>query len=117
MNLSDWTYPLYSSLNSSSGYESANNDTSLIESITTVRIDYDNNYHRKKRRVLSCTQREEANRRERERMEIMNEAYECLRNILPFKNGRKRKKMSRMDTVDGAIQYIQSLLEILYKSN
>jgi hypothetical protein len=50
-------------------------------------------------------------------MEIINQAYERLRNVLPLKKGRKRQKMSRMDTVDGAIRYIQSLLEILYGPN
>ncbi len=80
-------------------------------------IDYDTGYRRKKRRVLSRSQREEANRRERHRMEIINQAYERLRNVLPFKKGRKRQKMSRMDTVDGAIRYIQSLLEILNEQN
>ena len=71
----------------------------------------------KKRRVLSRPQRQEANRRERHRMEIINEAYEQLRNVLPYKKGRKRQKMSRMDTVDGAIRYIQSLLETLHGPN
>lgn len=50
-------------------------------------------------------------------MEVMNQAYERLQNVLPFKNGRKRKKMSRIDTVDGAIEHIQSLLDILYGPN
>jgi len=50
-------------------------------------------------------------------MDIINQAYERLRNVLPFKKGRKRLKMSRMDTVDGAIKYIQTLLEILYGPN
>ncbi|CAF0796014.1 unnamed protein product [Rotaria sordida] len=157
MNFSVWPYSFYQynsssigiNLNSSSGYESASTDTSLIEpylssSLPPVRIeqlnvindyhngliednhininqestgDYDKNYHRKKRRILSRLQREEANRRERHRMEIINQAYEDLQNVLPFKKGRKRQKMSRMDTVDGAIQYIQSLLEILHGSN
>ena len=74
--------------------------------------DYGND--RKKRRVLSRPQRQEANRRERQRMEIINNAYEELRNALPFKKGRKRQKMSRMDTVDGAIRYIHTLLETLH---
>ncbi|CAF3020053.1 unnamed protein product [Rotaria sp. Silwood2] len=159
MNFSIWPYSLYQNyqynssigtcLNSSSGYESGNTDTSLIEPylsslLPPVRIeqlnvinnyhnglmkdnhidadqestgDYDKNYHRKKRRVLSRLQREEANQRERHRMDIINQAYEDLRNTLPFKKGRKRQKMSRMDTVDGAIQYIQSLLEILHGRN
>ena len=71
----------------------------------------------KKRRVLSRPQRQEANRRERQRMEIINHAYEELRNALPFKKGRKRQRMSRMDTVEGAIRYINSLLEILNRPN
>lgn len=50
-------------------------------------------------------------------MEIINQAYQRLRNALPYKKGRKRQKMSRMDTVDGAIKYIQSLLELLYGPN
>ncbi|CAF1106203.1 unnamed protein product [Adineta steineri] len=58
-------------------------------------LDEENDYGRKKRRVLSRPQRQEANRRER----------------------RKRQKMSRMDTVDGAIRYIHSLLEILHGPN
>lgn len=71
----------------------------------------------KKRRVLSRSQRHEANRRERQRMEIINDAYEQLRNVLPFKKGRKRQRMSRMDTVDGAIRYIHTLLQTLYGEN
>jgi hypothetical protein len=77
----------------------------------------ENDYGHKKRRILSRPQRQEANRRERQRMEIINEAYEQLRNVLPFKKGRKRQKMSRMDTVDGAIRYIHSLLETLHGPN
>ena len=75
--------------------------------------DCDGNDCHQKRRVLSRSQREEANRRERNRMKIINQAYERLRNVLPLKKGRKRQKMSRMDTVDGAIEYIRSLLEQL----
>lgn len=75
----------------------------------------DNYNQDRKRRRLSRQQREEANRRERHRMEIINQAYEDLRSVLPFKNGRKRQKLSRMDTVDGAIQYIEILLEMLYE--
>ena len=80
-------------------------------------INQKTDYSRKKRRILSRPQRQEANRRERHRMEIVNEAYENLKNVLPFKKGRKRQKMSRMDTVDGAIGYIHSLLEILHGPN
>ena len=80
-------------------------------------LDSDDHHGRKKRRILSRPQRQEANRRERQRMEIINDAYENLRNVLPFKKGRKRQKMSRMDTVDGAIRYIHSLLETLNGPN
>ncbi|CAF3336349.1 unnamed protein product [Rotaria socialis] len=124
MNVSMWPYAfegLYQhnrsgTLDSSSGYESANNDTSIVETyaVTHARSEH---YRCTKRRMLSCTQREEANRRERHRMEIINQAYEDLRNVLPSKKGRKRQKMSRMDTVDGAIQYIHALLETLQGSN
>ncbi|UJR15586.1 hypothetical protein I4U23_002522 [Adineta vaga] len=179
MNLSGWSsplspfypsnyysYPYYptggmlnssiqTSLNSSSGYESANNETSFIDPHFPVTSSFikepnynviqhvneakkrslddseteefdtnmgsmtdEQNYQaRKKRRVLSRPQRQEANRRERHRMEIINQAYEDLRNALPFKKGRKRQKMSRMDTVDGAIRYIQTLLETLHGPN
>ncbi|CAF0993320.1 unnamed protein product [Adineta steineri] len=133
---------IQTSLNSSSGYESACNETSLIDPALTSPsaiikesnynvnvnnkrplddsendLDEENYYGRKKRRVLSRPQRQEANRRERQRMEIINDAYEQLRDVLPFKKGRKRQKMSRMDTVDGAIRYIHSLLEILHGPN
>ncbi|CAF4788498.1 unnamed protein product, partial [Rotaria magnacalcarata] len=40
-----------------------------------------NNENRKKRRILSRPQRQEANRRERQRMDIINQAYEELRNV------------------------------------
>ncbi|CAM4937326.1 unnamed protein product [Rotaria socialis] len=90
MNVSMWPYAfegLYQhnrsgTLDSSSGYESANNDTSIVETyaVTHARSEH---YRYTKRRMLSCTQREEANRRERHRMEIINQAYEDLRNVLP----------------------------------
>ncbi|CAF1223052.1 unnamed protein product [Rotaria sordida] len=139
---------MQTSLNSSSGYESATNETSLvdpcfsssslvmkesnsafmykesdciddeeIENSMSTTMSEKNYSDRKKRRVLSRPQRQEANRRERHRMEIINEAYAELRNVLPFKKGRKRQKMSRMDTVDGAIRYIHSLLETLHGPN
>ncbi|CAF0798387.1 unnamed protein product [Rotaria sp. Silwood1] len=139
---------IQTSLNSSSGYESATNETSFVdpccsssscvmkesnsnsmyqesehmndedtESSMSSTMNEKNYIGRKKRRVLSRPQRQEANRRERHRMEIINQAYEELRNVLPYKKGRKRQKMSRMDTVDGAIRYIHSLLETLHGPN
>ena len=82
-----------------------------------LQLNQQSDHEQKKRRVLSRSQRQEANRRERQRMDIINDAYEQLRNVLPFKKGRKRQKMSRMDTVDGAIRYIHTLLETLYGPN
>ncbi|CAF0811176.1 unnamed protein product [Didymodactylos carnosus] len=67
----------------------------------------------KKRRILSREQRKEANKRERRRMETMNDAYTNLRQILPYENGRKRRKMSRIDIVMGAIEYIHNLQTVL----
>ena len=134
MNLTERSYPYSYNTNyqlESSGYESASNDSSLIvqvrnESIVETswsaikdhQIDIEeeltdcNGHDRchQKHRVLSRSQREEANRRERHRMKILNQAYERLRNVLPFKKGRKRQKMSRTDTVIGAIKHIRLLL-------
>lgn len=67
----------------------------------------------KKRRVLSKPQRLAANVRERKRMNIMNEAFVNLKAALPQKTGRKRRKMSRLDIVIGALEYISYLDELL----
>lgn len=67
----------------------------------------------KKRRVLTKTQRVAANQRERKRMGIMNEAFENLKQALPHKTGRKRRKMSRLDIVCGALEYIGYLSDML----
>ncbi len=67
----------------------------------------------KKKRVLNQDQRVAANIRERKRMNIMNEAFVNLRAILPIRTGRKRRKMSRLDIVIGAMEYIDYLDSIL----
>ena len=67
----------------------------------------------KKKRVLNKSQRVAANQRERKRMGIMNQSFYQLRNSLPISTGRKRRKMSRLDIVVGAIEYIQYLDELL----
>jgi hypothetical protein len=97
--------------------DSGSNIDEDIDESMSILINQESCYGRKKRRVLSRPQRQEANRRERHRMDVINQAYEQLRNVLPFKKGRKRQKMSRMDTVDGAVQYIHSLLETLHGPN
>ena len=67
----------------------------------------------KKKRVLSSNQRTAANIRERKRMSIMNDAFVDLRHKLPISTGRKRRKMSRLDIVIGAMEYISYLDSLL----
>ena len=67
----------------------------------------------KKKRVLTKNQRVAANQRERKRMNIMNESFLALRQALPISTGRKRRKMSRLDIVIGAMEYITYLDELL----
>jgi hypothetical protein len=70
----------------------------------------------KKKRVLNGEQRNAANKRERKRMNIMNDAFVNLRHKLPISTGRKRRKMSRLDIVLGAMEYI-ALLESMLNSD
>ena len=67
----------------------------------------------KKKRVLNRQQRIAANIRERKRMGIMNESFFELRQKLPISTGRKRRKMSRLDIVLGAAEYIDYLDRLL----
>jgi hypothetical protein len=67
----------------------------------------------KKKRVLSTNQRVAANVRERKRMSIMNDSFVDLRHKLPISTGRKRRKMSRLDIVIGAMEYISYLDSLL----
>lgn len=70
----------------------------------------------KKKRVLNKAQRMAANVRERRRMNVMNESFLALRQALPIATGRKRRKMSRLDVVMGALEYI-GYLDRLLKSD
>ena len=67
----------------------------------------------KRKRVLNRHQRVAANQRERKRMNIMNESFVQLRQALPISTGRKRRKMSRLDIVIGAMDYIAYLDSLL----
>lgn len=67
----------------------------------------------KKKRTLTRNQRVAANQRERKRMNIMNESFFNLRQALPISTGRKRRKMSRLDIVIGAMEYITYLDDLL----
>ena len=66
-----------------------------------------------KKRILTKEQRKAANQRERKRMNIMNDAFTGLRSALPISTGRKRRKMSRLDIVIGAMEYIDYLNSLL----
>ncbi|CAF0958143.1 unnamed protein product [Brachionus calyciflorus] len=69
----------------------------------------------KKKRILTKNQRIAANMRERKRMHIMNDSFVKLREALPITTGRKRRKMSRLDIVCGAMEYIAYLEQLLEK--
>jgi hypothetical protein len=66
-----------------------------------------------KKRVLTREQRLAANVRERNRVYIMNGAFADLRLALPITTGRKRRRMARLDIVEGAIEYIKYLVSLL----
>ena len=75
--------------------------------------DFDASCYGKKKRVLTREQRLAANVRERKRMHIMNDAFVKLKQVLPQTTGRKRRKMSRLDIVLSATEYIAYLDMIL----
>lgn len=54
-----------------------------------------------------------ANERERKRKAILNEAFENLIQVLPQKTGRKRRKISRIDSLYIAAKYIAYLNDML----
>ncbi len=68
----------------------------------------------KKKRFLNSSQRVAANLREKNRMSKINEAIVDLKHKLPITVGRKRRKLSRLDTVNAAIEYISYLDSLLY---
>ena len=88
--------------------ENVNDFSDLSQSLSSINGE-------KKKRVLTRGQRVAANQRERKRMNIMNEAFNDLRQALPISTGRKRRKMSRLDIAIGAMEYI-SYLDSLLKS-
>ncbi|RNA32028.1 Helix-loop-helix DNA-binding domain [Brachionus plicatilis] len=81
-------------------------------SLNGSQLDSQSNMERKKR-ILTRSQRIAANMRERKRMCIMNDCYVNLREALPITTGRKRRKMSRLDIVVGAMEYIAYLEQLL----
>jgi len=51
------------------------------------------------------------NERERNRVKMVNLGFATLRQHVP--NGAKNKKMSKVDTLRGAVEYIRELKELL----
>ncbi|KAL7672037.1 hypothetical protein ACOME3_006935 [Neoechinorhynchus agilis] len=70
------------------------------------------NKKRKRKRVLNYVQRIEATKREKKRMLKLNVAFEQLRSVLPLPSFA-RAKLSRVETLRSAIDYIRSMIEIL----
>ena len=65
----------------------------------------------KRKRVISCEQRKAANIRERRRMTSLNVAFDILRKAVP--TFHYEKKLSRIETLKLAIQYIYFMTEVL----
>ena len=66
---------------------------------------------RKRRRVISLDQRKAANIRERRRMYELNDAFDGLRKRVP--TFAYEKKLSRIETLNLAVNYIEFMAEIL----
>ncbi|KJH46957.1 Helix-loop-helix DNA-binding domain protein [Dictyocaulus viviparus] len=73
--------------------------------------DNDGKILKKKRAEITGKQRMAANERERKRMNSINRGFDYLRQRLP--NSSRDKKLSKVDTLKGAIQYIRELQTIL----
>ncbi|XP_030405174.1 fer3-like protein [Gopherus evgoodei] len=72
--------------------------------------------HRPKRkRVITCAQRQAANIRERKRMFNLNEAFDQLRKKVP--TFAYEKRLSRIETLRLAIVYISFMTELLDSCN
>ncbi|CAD5123009.1 unnamed protein product [Dimorphilus gyrociliatus] len=65
-----------------------------------------------KKSTRKVSQRQAANMRERKRMRTINDAFEGLRAKVPFANDSE-KKLSKVDTLRLAVQYIQHLANVL----
>ncbi|ESP01560.1 hypothetical protein LOTGIDRAFT_172594 [Lottia gigantea] len=66
---------------------------------------------KRRRRKQTPVQRGAANLRERKRMFYLNDAFDALKKSLPKKDSKSR--LSRIDTLKTAIDYIQGLSELL----
>lgn len=68
---------------------------------------------RKRKRVLNRMQRAEATMREKRRMLKLNRAFEDLRKVLPSQQYAPKNKLSRAETLKGAIEHIDYLSKLL----
>lgn len=68
---------------------------------------------RKRKRVLNRLQRAEATMREKRRMLKLNRAFEDLRKVLPSQQYAPKNKLSRAETLKGAIEHIDYLSKLL----
>ena len=68
----------------------------------------------RKKRKLNGQQRDEATIREKHRMLKLNKAYSLLRLVLPVEN---KCKLSRIETLRTAVNYIQLLSQLLEVDN
>ncbi|KAL3316263.1 Fer3-like [Cichlidogyrus casuarinus] len=74
----------------------------------------------KRKRVNTPIQRNAANLRERKRMVYLNAAFDRLRDHLPpqlQRNSNRKEKISRIETLKCAIDYIRSLIALLHESS
>ncbi|KAK6050320.1 Helix-loop-helix DNA-binding domain protein [Cooperia oncophora] len=69
--------------------------------------DGDDRIYKRRRNEISGRQRIAANERERKRMNSINRGFDYLRQRLP--NNTHEKKLSKVDTLRGAMEYIRKL--------
>ncbi|KAK5974627.1 Fer3 protein [Trichostrongylus colubriformis] len=73
--------------------------------------DGDDRIYRKRRMEITGKQRIAANERERRRMNSINRGFDHLRQRLP--SNTHEKKLSKVDTLKGAMEYIRQLKALL----
>nr|CDJ88099.1 Basic helix-loop-helix dimerisation region bHLH domain containing protein [Haemonchus contortus] len=71
----------------------------------------DDRIYKKRRTEITGKQRMAANERERRRMNSINRGFDYLRQRLP--SNTNEKKLSKVDTLRGAMEYIRQLQAVL----
>ncbi|XP_063306797.1 fer3-like protein [Pelobates fuscus] len=96
-------------------------DTSSMSRFEDEETEYEDDLHLcsplgrpKRKRVITHTQRQAANIRERKRMFNLNEAFDLLRKKVP--TFAYEKRLSRIETLRLAIVYISFMTELLKSS-